>query len=108
MIASARHSFGKSIERIPGSDGEIKIKGILSCLDSLENAVNRMIDNASVTGKYDENVNIWENDIQGLCSMIQDYITQYTYYEMINMEYLQKELEQQQVQTQQKSVLIIR
>ena len=24
--ASARHSFGKSIERIPGSDGEIKIK----------------------------------------------------------------------------------
>lgn len=95
MIASARHAFGKSIERVPGSDGEIKIKGILSCLDSLENAVNRMIDNASVTGKYDENVNIWENDIQGLCSMIQDYITQYTYYEMINMEQLQKELEQQ-------------
>mgnify|MGYP000833764195 CR=1 FL=1 len=54
-----------------------------------------MIDNASVTGRYDENVNIWENDIQGLCSMIQDYITQYTYYEMINMEQLQKELEQQ-------------
>ena len=49
-----------------------------------------MIDNASVTGRYDENVNIWENDIQGLCSMIQDYITQYTYYEMINMEQLQK------------------
>ena len=35
MIASARHSFGKSIERVPGSDGDIKIKGILSCLDSL-------------------------------------------------------------------------
>ena len=95
MIASARHAFGKSIERVPGSDGDIKIKGILSCLDSLEKAVNRMIDNASVTGRYDENVNIWENDIQGLCSMIQDYITQYTYYEMINMEQLQKELEQQ-------------
>ena len=93
MIASARHAFGKSIERVPGSDGDIKIKGILSCLDSLEKAVNRMIDNASVTGRYD--VNIWENDIQGLCSMIQDYITQYTYYEMINMEQLQKELEQQ-------------
>ena len=68
MIASARHAFGKSIERVPGSDGDIKIKGILSCLDSLEKAVNRMIDNASVTGRYDENVNIWENDIQGLCS----------------------------------------
>ena len=74
MIASARHAFGKSIERVPGSDGDIKIKGILSCLDSLEKAVNRMIDNASVTGRYDENVNIWENDIQGLCSMIQEYM----------------------------------
>ena len=107
MIASARHSFGKSIERIPGSDGEIKIKGILSCLDSLENAVNRMIDNASVTGKYDENVNIWENDIQGLCSMIQDYITQYTYYEMINMEYLQKELEQQVTKRIQEYMILL-
>ena len=29
MIASARHAFGKSIERVPGSDGDIKIKGIL-------------------------------------------------------------------------------
>ena len=40
MIASARHAFGKSIERVPGSDGDIKIKGILSCLDSLEKALN--------------------------------------------------------------------
>ena len=93
MIASARHAFGKSIERVPGSDGDIKIKGILSCLDSLEKAVNRMIDNASVTGRYDENVNIWENDIQGLCSMIQDYINKYIYYETRNMENLQRDLE---------------
>ena len=54
-----------------------------------------MVENSNKAGRYDENSAIWENDIQGLCSMIQDYITQYTYYEMINMEQLQKELEQQ-------------
>lgn len=92
LIASARQAFGTTISRENGSDCDIKIRGILSCLDSLERAVDKMIENSAAGGKYDENVHIWENDIQGLCSMIQDYITQYNYYEMINMERLQKEL----------------
>ena len=99
MIESARYSFGTAIDRVPGSDSDIKIKGILSCLDALETAVDRMIDNSSVPGTYTESETIWENDIKGLCSMIQDYITQYTYYELINMEKLQKQLEEQMQQS---------
>lgn len=95
LINSARFAFGATVQRRPGSDGDIKIKGILSCLDSLETAVERMIENSSKQGTYRENVSIWENDILGLCSMIQDYITQYTYYEISNMETLQKNLEMQ-------------
>lgn len=93
MIHSARLAFSHSIARIPGSDGDIKIKGILSCLDSLERAVERMIGNSKLPGTYDENQAIWENDVQGLCSMIQEYITQYNYYETMNMELLQQDLE---------------
>ena len=110
LIASARQAFATTIEREPGSDCDIKIRGILSCLDSLERAVDKMIGNAAAGGYYDENVNIWENDIQGLCSMIQDYITQYTYYEMINMEQLQKELKVQmadQVQSYLALLLVV-
>lgn len=95
MIEEARYSFGTVIERVPGTDSEIKIKGILSCLDALETAVNRMIDNSAVPGAYGESEAIWENDIKGLCSMIQEYITQYTYYELVKMEELQKQLEEQ-------------
>ena len=95
MIESARYSFGTVIERVPGTDSYIKIQGILSCLDTLETAVNRMIENSAVPGTYGESAAIWENDIKGLCSMIQDYITQYTYYELMNMEELQKQLEEQ-------------
>ncbi|MEH2953311.1 sensor histidine kinase [Candidatus Merdisoma sp. JLR.KK011] len=95
MIESARHSFGTVIDRVPGTDSYIKIQGILSCLDTLETAVNRMIANSVVPGTYGESAAIWENDIKGLCSMIQDYITQYTYYELMNMEELQKQLEEQ-------------
>ena len=110
LIASARQAFGTTIDREAGSDCDIKIRGILSCLDSLERAVDKMIENAASGGNYDENVNIWENDIQGLCSMIQDYITQYTYYEMINMEELQKELKVQmadQVQSYLALLLVV-
>ena len=69
MIESARHSFGTVIDRVPGTDSDIKIKGILSCLDALETAVKRMIENSSVPGAYQESETIWENDIKGLCSM---------------------------------------
>lgn len=93
LIDSTRFAFGKMIERTPGSDSDIKVKGILSCLDSLETAVSRMIANSKMAGTYDENNAIWENDVQGLCTMVQEYITQYTYYETISMERLQQTLE---------------
>lgn len=93
MINSARYAFGSTVERVHGTDSDIKIRGILSCLDTLETAVNRMIENSAMPGTYDENVSIWENDIKGLCSMMQEYITQYTYYELAHMEELQKEME---------------
>ena len=66
MIESARYDMENRIIRTPGSDGDISIKGILSCLDPLENAVQKMI---------------------------QDYINKYIYYETRNMENLQRDLE---------------
>lgn len=93
LIEKAKMDFRYVIKREPDSYSDIKINGILSCLDSLETAVNKMIDNSKQPGKYDENNAIWENDIQGLCSMIQNYINQYIHYEILNMEELQNELE---------------
>ncbi|MDO5409653.1 MAG: sensor histidine kinase [Lachnospiraceae bacterium] len=98
MIEHARKDFSGKISHEAASDGDFKIRGILSCLDSLETAVDRMVENAKMhgtPGTYDANMTIWENDIQGLCSMIQEYINQYIYYETLKMEKLQKELEQQ-------------
>ncbi len=92
MINSAREDFS-SINREKGSDRDIKIKGLLSCLDSLETAVGKMMNASESRVVYDERQAIWENDIQGLCSMIQDYINQYIYYETLRMEELQKQME---------------
>lgn len=51
LIASARQAFEKTIDREAGSDCDIKIRGILSCLDSLERAVDKMIANSAEGGK---------------------------------------------------------
>ncbi len=93
LVEKAKMDFRYVIKRTPDSDSDIKIKGILSCLDSLERAVNKMIENSKQAGTYDENKAIWENDIQGLCSMIQDYVNEYIHYEILGMEELQNELE---------------
>lgn len=98
LIEHANEAFAHQLQRIPDSYSDSKVKGILYCLKSLENAVTRMIDNASISGSYEENNTIWENDIQGLCSMIQDYITQYIYFENLRMEALQNELEEHTLQ----------
>ena len=95
LIQKAKMDFRYVIKREPDSYSDIKINGILSCLDSLETAVEKMIENSKQAGTYDENKAIWENDIQGLCSMIQDYVNEYIHYEILNMEELQNELEQQ-------------
>lgn len=107
LIEEARTAFSEELLRTPGSDGDIKIKGILYCLDSLETAVSRMIDNSKKPGTYDENNMIWENDVQGLCSMIQDYITQYVYFETLNMEELQKTLEHNTDQAVMLGIIIL-
>ena len=65
MIEDARYDMEYRIIRKPGTDGDINIKGILSCLDSLEKAVRKMIENSHKAGRYDENQAIWENDVQG-------------------------------------------
>lgn len=93
IIENARTDFSENLTRTPGSDSDIKIKGILYCLNSLEKAVERMMANSQISSLYTENAAIWENDIQGLCSMIQDYITQYVYFETLKMEELHKALE---------------
>ena len=65
LIEKAKMDFRYVIKREPDSYSDIKINGILSCLDSLETAVNKMIENSKQPGKYDENNAIWENEKEG-------------------------------------------
>ena len=55
LIQKAKMDFRYVIKREPDSYSDIKINGILSCLESLETAVQKMIENSKQAGTYDEN-----------------------------------------------------
>ena len=67
-------------------DNKQRAKTILKLLDNLEKYVMRIEENKAVGGYYDENIIIWEKDIQIVTSLIQSTVLEYTYYETKGME----------------------
>ena len=96
------------LEELTESQENLKrLTSVKKYLNNLETYIGRIEDNIREGNRYEDNMEIWENDVQGLCSMIQDYITQYTYYEMINMEQLQKELKVQMADQMQSYLALL-
>ncbi|MBZ4667704.1 MAG: two-component system, sensor histidine kinase YesM [Epulopiscium sp.] len=58
-----------------------RAKTILKLLDNLERYVQRIEQNKIEGGHYDDNIIIWEKDIQIVTALIQSTVLEYTYYE---------------------------
>lgn len=65
---------------------------MLKLLNNLEKYVRRIEDNKKAGGHYDDNINIWENDVQIVTSLIQTTVLEYIYYETIGMEHMRSKL----------------
>ncbi|MGN1146371.1 MAG: sensor histidine kinase, partial [Acetatifactor sp.] len=55
-------------------------------LKNLENYVNRIEQNLSEGNKYEDNIEIWENDVQIVTSLLRETIFQYIYYEIRDIQ----------------------
>lgn len=65
---------------------------ILKLLDNLEKYVARIEKNKKIGGHYDDNIIIWEKDIQIVTSLIQSTVLEYSYYETQRMENVRLEM----------------
>ncbi len=65
---------------------------ILKLLDNLEKYVGRIEKNKKIGGHYDDNIIIWEKDIQIVTSLIQSTVLEYSYYETQRMEDVRLEM----------------
>lgn len=82
MISSAR----SVVESLKGytetADNQKRLASVDRYLDNLEIYVNRIDDNLNQGNMYEKNMEIWENDIQIVTSLLRETIFQYTYYEI--------------------------
>lgn len=73
----------KGMENITESqDNRDRLQDIRKYLDSLQVYVARIDENMAEGNLYEENMEIWENDVQIVTTLVRDEISQYTYYEI--------------------------
>lgn len=107
MIEDAREHFQNMRQTVTAYDSTFQIKGILSCLDTLENVLKKIEANLGETSKYTDNESMWENDIHGVTSLIQNYIQNYIYYETLSLERLRNTIEKETAQAISLSAVLL-
>ena len=83
------------VHRLEGmTDVEDNVKRLESAgkyLDNLEGYIAHIEDNMNYEDKYDDNMTIWENDVQIVTSLIKETINEYIYYENKQLQTAQEE-----------------
>jgi two-component system sensor histidine kinase YesM len=91
-IADAREIATDLVRNTNIEDNRYRAESIIRLLGNLEKYVKRIEENKKIGGYYDENIQIWNNDVQTVTALIQSNVLEYTYYETKGMETVRKEV----------------
>jgi len=85
-IDEARDIVSNLVKNASLEENRRRAESIMKLLGNLEKYVKRIEENKKVGGHYDDNFNIWDNDVQLVTALIQSTVLEYTYYETKSME----------------------
>ena len=85
-IDAARKAFQELYDRAQYATEKNELKRILTTLQTLEDHVTEMEQDAQIVGMYDRNLERLDMDIRILTELIQEQIQNYIYYETTNLE----------------------
>ncbi|MCI8418309.1 MAG: sensor histidine kinase [Lachnospiraceae bacterium] len=88
MIEEAREVFGTLYDKADADYPRNQLDGILRCLNTLEDRIEEIEENALVSGTYDENLERLDMNVRILTEIIQEQIQEYIYYEATCLEAL--------------------
>ncbi len=91
-IVEAREIVDDLINNTYVAENKRRAEDIMKLLKNLERYVRQIEINKKIGGYYDENINIWENDVQIATSLVNSAVLEYTYYETIGMEQVRAEV----------------
>jgi len=78
----------------PGSENADRLEDVDKYLNNLSTYIDRIDENLEAGYRYEENIEIWENDVQIVTSLIRDTIIQFIYYELQDIQVMRAEMEQ--------------
>ena len=86
LLTQAKTIVG-NLESLTNSvDNEKRLSSISKYLSNLENYKEHIRQNLADGDKYEENIEIWENDVQIVTALIRETMFQYIYYEINNLQ----------------------
>lgn len=91
MIDQA-YEIAENLEEITiTSDSEQRLVAAKKYLDNLRKYIGRIEENLTLEDRYEENIEIWENDVQIVTTLLSDSINEYLFLEIQNIQRLQEE-----------------
>lgn len=88
LINGARENFTILYRLADSEHARSQISGILKCLNTLEDRVEEIEEDAQVSGAYSENLERLDLNIRVLTELIQERIQEYIYFETTRLETL--------------------
>lgn len=68
------------------SDNNARLRSVSKYISNLETYKNRIEENLKLGNLYEENIEIWENDVQIVTELVKESMMEYIYYEIQDME----------------------
>ena len=86
MIKEAEKNVDGLMDVTTNSNNISRLKGVRKYLSNLRNYKIRIEKNLAANEEYDANIEIWENDVQIVTSLIKEEIFRYVFYEIRDMQ----------------------
>ncbi len=75
------------------SENADRLEDIRKYLNNLRTYTTRIRDNLKTGDKYEDNIEIWENDVQIVTGLVRETILQFIYYEIQDMQQVKNEIQ---------------
>ncbi len=86
MLSEAKRIVGGLRSMTTDSDNMTRLNSIQKYLDNLETYKKRIEENIKEGNRYEDNMEIWENDVQIVTALVRDTVSEYIYFEIKDLQ----------------------